>query len=311
MASSADLHNQIATQHGPADDLPCADFTLLAPLKKSADYRTIRPRIANPQAIDSWQEDDLHFFVFELRAAEGAASSAAEPPVTVFTMHPEEPAPISVVVVTPSASGEEAEIMDVRQPETAYSVPVFGNGHRPQDDATPSQNGHDEASASPDEPASIEQIPPPGQAPPSPGEDPDNDPVAPIEPVSAGAEAPLLDNLDNIASQDRARDDARDSDVARLVLVEESPEYQAIYPRLVDPRPTDSWQEDGLHFFVFQLRAEDGAEISPDEAPVAVFTMHPEEPAPISVVVVAPGLNGEEAEIVNLRQPENSYALPV
>ncbi len=94
------------------------------PLKKSSDYRTIRPRIANPQAIDSWQEDDLHFFVFELRAADGAMTSPAEPPVAVFTMHPEEPAPISVVVVTPSASGEEAEIVDVRAPERGYTAPL-------------------------------------------------------------------------------------------------------------------------------------------------------------------------------------------
>ena len=80
--------------------------------------------MASPTAADSWQEDGLHFFVFELRAAEGAASSPAEPVVAVFTMHPEEPAPISVVVVTPSASGEEAEIVDVRAPERGYTAPL-------------------------------------------------------------------------------------------------------------------------------------------------------------------------------------------
>ena len=100
-------------------------------------------------------------------------------------------------------------------------------------------------------------------------------------------------------------------DVALLASVKKSPEYRTLRPRVANPKPTDSWQEDGLHFFVFQLRAADGAEISPDEAPVAVFTMHPEEPAPIAVVVVTPGLNGEVAEIVNLRQPENAYTVPV
>ena len=39
--------------------------------------------------------------------------------------------------------------------------------------------------------------------------------------------------------------------------------------------------------------------------------MHPEEPAPIAVVVVTPGLDGEEAEIVNLHQPDNPYQVPV
>jgi hypothetical protein len=124
VAGPATLHEQIASQYAPGDDLPCADAALLAPLKKSPEYRAIRPRVASPRAIDSWQEDGLHFFVFQLRAANGVESSLADPPVAVFCMHPQAATPISVVVVTPSPSGEEAEIMNLRDPESVYTAPV-------------------------------------------------------------------------------------------------------------------------------------------------------------------------------------------
>ena len=121
-ASSADLHKQIAGQHAPADDLPCADIALLVPLKKSPEYRTIRPRIGNPTATDSWQEEGLHFFVFALTAADGTAYASSDSPVAVFTMHPEEPTPLSVVV-TPKDNGM-AEVMDLRQPDSTYTAPL-------------------------------------------------------------------------------------------------------------------------------------------------------------------------------------------
>jgi hypothetical protein len=41
-------------------------------------------------------------------------------------MHPEEELPLSVVVVTPGASGEEAEIMNLRDPDGVYTMPGLG-----------------------------------------------------------------------------------------------------------------------------------------------------------------------------------------
>ena len=77
--------------------------------------------------LDHWQEEGLHFFVFALRpengTSNGAASLPAEPPVAVFALHPEEPAPVSAVVVTPSAGGKEAQVLDLRKPENAYTAP--------------------------------------------------------------------------------------------------------------------------------------------------------------------------------------------
>jgi hypothetical protein len=105
--------------------LPCADTKLLAPLKRSGEYRAIRPRVTDMLPLDHWQEEGLHFFVFTLRPEDGAgavaAVLAAEPPVAVFAMHPEEPEPVSAVVVTPSATGKEAQVLDLRKPENAYN----------------------------------------------------------------------------------------------------------------------------------------------------------------------------------------------
>jgi hypothetical protein len=126
------LQQHIAGQAGVGDDLPCADLALLVSLKKSPEYRTIRHRVANPKAIDAWQEDGFHFFVFQLRAADCAGASPAEAPVAVFAMHPEASAPISAVVVTPNPNGETAEIMNLRAPEgvdtTLGDRPATHNG---------------------------------------------------------------------------------------------------------------------------------------------------------------------------------------
>ena len=101
------------------------------PLKKSPEYRTLRPRIAEPRAADSWQEEGLHFFVFELKPVAHQPVNVLEPPVVVFTMHPEDPVPVSVVVVTPSASGTEAEVLDLRQPQSAYTT-LFPGARLPE-----------------------------------------------------------------------------------------------------------------------------------------------------------------------------------
>ena len=144
-ASSADLHSQLTTQYAPADDLPCADFALLVPLKKSPEYRTLRPRIANVQAIDSWQEEGLHFFVFALKppdAGGGESDPIRRSPCSRCTRR--SPRRISVVVVTPSADGAEAEVVDLRQPDSAYTAPYSGNAQpAPPTGDAPSQQLHE------------------------------------------------------------------------------------------------------------------------------------------------------------------------
>ncbi len=124
MAGPADFHEHIASQFGASDDLPCADLALLTPLQSSPEYGAISQRVVNPKPVDAWQEDGLHFFVFELLRddGDGAVPPAAEAPVAVFTMHPEETTPISAVVVTPIPGGEEAEVVDLRQPDSGYTA---------------------------------------------------------------------------------------------------------------------------------------------------------------------------------------------
>jgi hypothetical protein len=107
-------------QGDPLDDLPCADTKLLVPLKRSAEYRAIRPRVADPHHLDSWQQDGFHLFVFQLRPSDGGPP--AEAPVVVFTMHPEYPGPLSAVVVSPSSAGV-IEVADLSHPGASYTLP--------------------------------------------------------------------------------------------------------------------------------------------------------------------------------------------
>jgi hypothetical protein len=118
------LHSHILSQFGVGADAPCADSKLLVPAKRSREYRVIRPRIPQLLPVDSWQEDGLHFFVFRLRPADHAPVPEALAPLAVFAMHPDSPAPVSAVVVTPSADGMQAEVRDLRAPDSAYTVPL-------------------------------------------------------------------------------------------------------------------------------------------------------------------------------------------
>ena len=345
-ASSANLHTQITTQYAPADDLPCADFALLVPLKKSPEYRTLRPRIANVQAIDSWQEEGLHFFVYALKPPDAGGVNPSDPPVAVFTLHPEEPTPISVVVVTPSADGAEAEVVDVRQPDRAYTAPYSGNGQPapPTGDAPSQQLGNapgDEPSGDEpvlaSEPAAGALVPDSAGAPAAAAtpvadvahsadvpaavadverEVPDHGTVGAVD--GAGGNSPDVavvlaeaTTTDQPASaQQRGVDAAAAADAALLVPLRQSAEYRTLAGRLRSPEPVDAWQEDGLHFFAFALHATDAAAQGQQEAPLAVFAMAAEHASPVSAVVVGPGVNGAATQITNLREPDGTDDVP-
>ncbi len=61
------------------------------------------------------------------------------------------------------------------------------------------------------------------------------------------------------------------ADYALLVPLKRSRECGAIRSRVSDLRPSDAWQQDGLHLFVFRLRSIEGDVIAPADPPVAVF----------------------------------------
>jgi hypothetical protein len=110
-----------------ADDLPCADAAFLVALKRSTEFRALRPRLAGraPHPVfDSWLEDGFHFFVFVLDAGQGVDGPRAEPGVAVFAMHPESPEPVSAVTIVPTESGRHAEIANLRPPGGSYIAPL-------------------------------------------------------------------------------------------------------------------------------------------------------------------------------------------
>ncbi|HZG68045.1 MAG TPA: hypothetical protein VEZ12_14980, partial [Herpetosiphonaceae bacterium] len=232
--------------------------------------------------------------------------------------------------------GEEAEVLDLRQPNSAYTAPLVANS------PTQHQNGDGPLPHVPDAPADVPGVESTGVEPVRPAEPvaiapvlgTNGEPAAMIEPVQTSPAAPLsapmsevagetpneleveqapgntLTQPESITPEDRDREARPDGDPTLLAALKKSPEYRMIRRRGASPRVVDSWQEDGLHFFIFELPPLDGTEANPHEPPVAVFTMHPDESLPLSVVVVTPGANGEEAEIMNLRDPDGVYTMP-
>jgi hypothetical protein len=103
---------------------PCADVALLVPLKRSPEYRAIRSRLSDLRPSDTWQQDGMHFFVFELRPIEADGTRPADPPVAVFAMRPDLQAPVSAVIVQPRPDDQAPEITRLGQPGTASASPT-------------------------------------------------------------------------------------------------------------------------------------------------------------------------------------------
>jgi hypothetical protein len=107
---------------GAPDDLAgylCADIALLVPLKRSEQYVQIRTQVADPRPADTWQDEGLHYYVFELRSKN---KSAKHSPVALFTMLPGEPVPVLALVIKRDAKTRKANVVDLKQPRKKHTV---------------------------------------------------------------------------------------------------------------------------------------------------------------------------------------------
>ena len=123
MAGPATVQQRLADQYDVSADLPCADAAFLVPLKRSREYGAIRKRVAGLRPVDSWQDDQFHFFVFALRP-EDTAPATPEPPLAVFAIQRGSSEPVSAVVVTASPDGVQAEVRSLREPGAVYMMPL-------------------------------------------------------------------------------------------------------------------------------------------------------------------------------------------
>jgi hypothetical protein len=245
-------------------------------IEQSDEYRSIETRLAYPQPVDSWQEDGLYFHVFELVPAEDAEPSL-DAPSAVFAVRPDPDGLVAAVVVTPRAP----EITDLRHLEGSNSPMLLTQVDAPSEVAESSHNGA--TSQGENEPQLW------GSA-----------PAHPPAPRSARGSTEATDGPPSAEADVDDTDRASQADSSLLNAIERSEEYAAILGQLADPQPIDSWLEDGLSFFVFQLHPGEEAE-PPPEPPVAVFAMRPESIELVSAVLVTPESDGKEPRIDNLR----------
>ena len=81
----------------------------------------MRPRLSSPAPFDSWEDEGLHYFVFQMKPEAGAAAGA-EPSVALFTMRRNETDPAGALVVALDPGGDEAVLTDLRQPGQTQRV---------------------------------------------------------------------------------------------------------------------------------------------------------------------------------------------
>jgi hypothetical protein len=121
------LHSAIVEDLAPGADLPCADSRFLVPLKRSPEFRALRPRLAGgaPHPVyDSWLDAGFHFFVFALDGADAGG-------VAVFAMHSEADAPVSAITVVPTGVDGNAQVADLSGVTEPYVLPLPTQPGRP------------------------------------------------------------------------------------------------------------------------------------------------------------------------------------
>jgi hypothetical protein len=116
-ARSAVFAGRNFTLEEVADTLPCADFGLLVPLKRSPEYASIRKRVADVKPVDAWQMDMIHYFLFHLKPP--ADDPGIEPPYALFTMRWEDDGPVSARVIATDATGKEVTVLELRDGQTS------------------------------------------------------------------------------------------------------------------------------------------------------------------------------------------------
>jgi hypothetical protein len=94
------------------------------------------------------------------------------------------------------------------------------------------------------------------------------------------------------------------ADFGLLSSLKRSPEYASIRRRVADVKPVDAWQMDMIHYFLFQLKPEEGA--SGVEPPYALFTMRWEDDGPVSARVISTDGSGKEVKVFDLRDGRTS-----
>ena len=113
-AGQASLGRLAAEYVNDEDGLSPADFNLLAPLKRTAEYGRIRSRVNALKPADAWSLEELHYFVFTLNRPEGSAAD----PYALFVMNGEAK-PVSALVIQPNEDGAEADVETLGLPGTA------------------------------------------------------------------------------------------------------------------------------------------------------------------------------------------------
>jgi hypothetical protein len=103
-----------------ADDLPCPDFGLLIPLKRSPEYAEVRRQVADRRPVDAFLVDEQdHYFVFVLSAAGDAPA-----PYALFKMRHGFAHPLLAVLVAPDPDGRSATVTPIGRPGESLRVPL-------------------------------------------------------------------------------------------------------------------------------------------------------------------------------------------
>jgi glycosyltransferase involved in cell wall biosynthesis len=114
-----DGHDGVDHNGAGATEMPPCFESLRVLLERSPEYRAISLRLARCGPADTWHQDGLHFFAFEVAAIDGVGGGAVRPPepsTAVFAIQLESQEMVSAVVVNPNSAGGEPEVMDLRQP---------------------------------------------------------------------------------------------------------------------------------------------------------------------------------------------------
>lgn len=98
---------------------------MLTLIKRSKEYRQIRPCLKSPKANEIWEEGPYNFVTFGLKRADRVSSfNETGQPLVIFVVDRFQRALLEAKTVIPNETLTQAQVADLKQPNKIYLMPL-------------------------------------------------------------------------------------------------------------------------------------------------------------------------------------------
>lgn len=98
---------------------------MLTLIKRSNEYRQIRPCLKSPKADEIWEEGPYNFVTFSLKRADGVSSlNETGQPLVIFVVDRFQQTLLEAKTIVPNETLTQAQATDLKQLNEIYLMPL-------------------------------------------------------------------------------------------------------------------------------------------------------------------------------------------